>query len=149
MSAASVRIFLTRRTKGLLSQLSVQLVLNGVVHCLELVSLLLFSCGATSLVSISAHSLSTDTSPCIVDLVEHRSAYGHLSVGINLVRGAKGIHIQLVVQHDAESPAAFTCYNVVGLHLCAQSVNQRILSLAVFSSTSVQASTLVCQFASS
>ena len=39
-----------------------------------------------------------------------------LSVRINLVRGAKGIHIQLVVQHVGESPAAFTCCNAVGLN---------------------------------
>ena len=30
------------------------------------------------------------------------------AVRINLVRGAKGIHIQLVVLHVSESPAALT-----------------------------------------
>ena len=39
-----------------------------------------------------------------------------LSVRINLVRGAKGIHIQLIVQHVGESPAAFTRCNAVGLY---------------------------------
>ena len=39
-----------------------------------------------------------------------------LSVRINLVRGAKGIHIQLVVQHVGESPAAFTWCNTVRLN---------------------------------
>ena len=77
-----------------------------------------------------------------MDFVEPRSARGHLTVRINLVRGAEGIHIQIVVQHVAEPPSAFTCYNVVGLHLFAQSVNQRIVGLAVFSSTGVQACAL-------
>ena len=38
------------------------------------------------------------------------------SIRFNLVRGAKGIHIQLVVQHIGESPAAFTCCNAAGLN---------------------------------
>ena len=40
------------------------------------------------------------------------------------------IHIEIDVQNVAESPSAFTCYNAVGLHLFAQSVNQRILDLS-------------------
>ena len=35
-------------------------------------------------------------------------AHFHGIVDLVLVRGAKGIHIQLVVQHVGESPAAFT-----------------------------------------
>ena len=70
MSAASVRtIELVEQRAS-----SDQLVLNRVVRCWGLVSLLLFSCGATSLVGISAHSLSANASPCVVDLVGRRSA---------------------------------------------------------------------------
>ena len=34
---------------------------------------------------------------------------GFSSVRINLVRGAQGLHIQIVDPHVAESPSAFTC----------------------------------------
>ena len=111
--------------KGFLSQLSVPLLLNQVAHCWGWLVSCCFSCGVTSLVNFSVHSLSTSTSPCIVNFAAHGNACGLFSVRINLVRGAKGIHNQIVDQHVAESPSAFPCCNVVGLHLFAQSVNQR------------------------